>query len=250
MTDAYHDDLAYIHDTGYGAFARSAAPVLLGALRRQGFPRGLVVDLGCGSGILAAEIAAAGYDVLGFDVSPAMLALARKRVPQARFRHQSLWAAELPSCVAVTAIGECFNYLFDRTNSDKALEQLYRRVWDALCHGGVFLFDVAEPGRVPGSGRQKQFREEADWSVLVAADEDRERRQLTRRITSFRKVGKLYRRDHEVHQLRLFKGSEAARRLRQLGFRVRLLRGYGSFRFPPGYVGLLGRKPRQARAKS
>jgi SAM-dependent methyltransferase len=247
MTDAYHDDLAYIHDAGYGAFARSAASVLLGALRRQGLPRGLVVDLGCGSGILAADIAAAGYDVLGFDVSPAMLTLARKRVPQACFRHQSLWAAELPSCVAVTAIGECFNYLFDRTNSDKALEQLLRRVYDALCPGGLLLFDVAEAGRVPGSGRQKQFREEADWAVLVEAEEDRERRWLTRRITSFRKIGKLYRRDHEVHQLRLFKGSEVVGLMRRLGFRVRLLRGYGSFRFPPGYVGLLGRKPDSGR---
>ena len=96
MTDAYHDDLAAIHDAGYGHFARAAGPVLLGELRRRGVRDGLVIDLGCGSGILAAELTAAGYDVLGFDLSPAMIALARKRAPKARFRRQSLWAAELP----------------------------------------------------------------------------------------------------------------------------------------------------------
>src|SRR5437660_12344075 len=106
MPDAYHDDLAYVHDAGYGRFARAAAPVLLGELRRHGVTGGRVIDLGCGSGILAAEVAAAGYDVLGFDISRAMIALARKRAPKARFREQSLWTANLPACVAVTAVGE------------------------------------------------------------------------------------------------------------------------------------------------
>jgi SAM-dependent methyltransferase len=243
MTDAYHDDLAAIHDAGYGHFARAAGPVLLGELRRRGVRDGLVIDLGCGSGILAAELTAAGYDVLGFDLSPAMIALARKRAPLARFRRQSLWVAELPPCVAVTAVGECFNYLFDEANTDAALDQLLGRVYAALRPGGLFLLDTSEPGRVPGSGRQRTFREEADWAVLVTAEEDRERGLLTREITSFRRVGKLYRRDHEVHRLRLRRGAELAERLRRLGFRVRVLRSYGALRFPPGYAGLLGRKP-------
>jgi SAM-dependent methyltransferase len=248
MADAYREDLAYIHDAGFGAFARSAAPILLRALRQAGAERGLVVDLGCGSGILAAEIAAAGYEVLGFDLSGAMIALARRRVPQARFREQSLWTAELPPCVAVTAVGECFNFLFDPGNTDQALAKLLRRIHDALCPGGLLLFDVAEPGRVPGQGPRRDYREGEDWAVLVTAEEDRRRRLLTRRITSFRKVGKLYRREQEVHQLRLLTGAALARQLRGLGFRVRLLRGYGPFRFPPGYVALLGRKPGRVQA--
>src|SRR5262249_57706897 len=103
MADAYREDLAYIHDAGFGGYARSAAAVLLRALRQAGAERGLVIDLGCGSGILAAEIAAAGYDVLGFDISSAMVALARRHVPQAHFPVQSLWAAYLPPSLAVPA---------------------------------------------------------------------------------------------------------------------------------------------------
>jgi SAM-dependent methyltransferase len=243
MADAYREDLAYIHDAGFGGYARSAAPVLLGALRQAGAERGLVIELGCGSGILSAEIAAAGYDVLGYDISEAMIALARRRVPQARFRVQSLWAAELPACVAVAAVGECVNFLFDPDNTDAALAKLFRRIHDALCPGGLLLFDVAEPGRVPGGGPRRDYREGNDWAVLVTAEEDRRRRLLTRRITSFRKVGKLYRREQEVHQLRLLRGAALARQLRGIGFRVRLLRAYGEFRFPPGYVALLARKP-------
>jgi SAM-dependent methyltransferase len=243
VIEAYHDDLSYIHDAGFGGFARAAAPILLRALRQRGLTGGLVIDLGCGSGILAAEVSAACYDVLGFDLSPGMLALARKRAPKARFRRQSLWAADLPPCVAVTAIGECFNYLFDEGNTDEALTERFRRIHAALCPGGVLLFDGAEPGRVPGSGVRQLYREGEDWATLVNSEEDRQRRLLTRRITSFRKVGKLYRRSEEVHRLRLFVGADLAGRLREIGFRVRLLRSYGALRFPPGYVGLLACKP-------
>jgi ribosomal protein L11 methylase PrmA len=53
MPDAYREDLAYIHDVGFGKFAGAAAPVLLDAFNRAHISRGLVVDLGCGSGILS-----------------------------------------------------------------------------------------------------------------------------------------------------------------------------------------------------
>ena len=39
--------------------------------------------------------------------------------------------------------------------------------------------------------------------MLVTSEEDRRHRLLTRRITSFRRVGDLYRRDQEVHRQRL-----------------------------------------------
>src|SRR5262245_50867094 len=110
MEDAYREDLAHVHDAGFGTFARGAAGLLLEELRRSGLDRGLVLDLGCGSGILAERVAAGGFEVLGIDLSAALLALARRRVPGGRFRVESVLAAELPPCVAVAAVGECLNY--------------------------------------------------------------------------------------------------------------------------------------------
>ncbi|MCC2696079.1 methyltransferase domain-containing protein [Nodularia sp. LEGE 04288] len=60
-----------------------------------------VVDLGCGSGILVQELEAAGYDVLRIDISEALVAIARKRVPNGQFRQELLLTTELPECVAV-----------------------------------------------------------------------------------------------------------------------------------------------------
>src|SRR5262245_38329190 len=110
---AYGRDLAHIHEVGFGGFASGAAPALLALLRRSGVGSGLVVDLGCGPGHWAGALVAAGYDVLGIDISPSMVRLARRRVPTATFRTGSLFRTALPRCDAVTALGECFNYLFE-----------------------------------------------------------------------------------------------------------------------------------------
>ncbi len=44
-----------------------------------------VLDLGCGTGHLTAQIAAAGADVVGIDSSPDMIDQARRKYPQLRF---------------------------------------------------------------------------------------------------------------------------------------------------------------------
>jgi len=240
-TEAYKADLAYIHDVGFGDFAKNSAPGLLEILRQNGITSGLVVDLGCGSGIWARELSDSGYGVFGVDISPAMIAIARKRVPRAIFETESLLKVKLPKCNAVTSLGECLNYLFDHSNRMSEMRRLFRRVYSAVEPGGLFIFDIAEPGR--GNGPSQKYREGPDWTVLVDVDEDARTNQLTRRITSFRKLGQLYRRDEEIHRLQLYKRSEVAKELRAAGFRVRTIDAYGSQQMIEGCVGFVARKP-------
>lgn len=246
MPRAYAQDLAYIHDVGFGGFARDAAPGLLRILRRGGVKDGRVVDLGCGSGIWAERLTRAGYDVLGIDLSTAMLALAREKAPRAAFRRQSLWNAKLPACDAVTALGECLNYCFDPRHGPRfdaappKLERLFARVHAALRPGGVFIFDVAEPGRAAGA--MKRHYEGRDWAIFVTVEHDAGRRELIRHITSFRRVGKSYRRSNETHRLRLYEPSDVTAGLRRAGFRVRTLRGYGELRFGAGLMAFVARR--------
>jgi SAM-dependent methyltransferase len=242
MEGAYRKDLAYIHDAGFGGFARGAAALLLEDLRRRELDRGLVIDLGCGSGILAEQVSAAGFDVLGIDLSPALIALARQRVPRGTFRVESLLTAELPPCIAVAAVGECLNYLFDERHSWQGVRQVLERAFGALAPGGLLLFDVAGPGRVPGPAAHKGYTEGDGWAALVTVEEDQQQGVLTRRITSFRQVGELYRRDHEVHRLRLLPRAQVETALAEIGFQVQTLGGYGPVQFPPGLVGFLARR--------
>ena len=239
--DAYQDDLAYIHDTGFGGFARSSAPNLLNLFRKNGINDGLVVDLGCGSGIWAKALSDAGYQVVGLDISPAMIEIARRRVPEATFHVASFVDFQIPSCRAVTALGEVFNYLFDRQNSLKALRRLFEQVFVALEPHGLLVFDVVETSRCKGV--KQAFKEGPDWTCLVEYRHDDTKQQLTRRIVSFRKVGDNYRRQEEIHVQQLYQGTKIAEILREIGFRVQLVRSYGEYRLPQGTVGIVARKP-------
>lgn len=241
----YNRDLAYVHDVGFTGIAREAGPAILDELSSAGLRGGLIVDLGCGSGIWAGELVSAGYDVMGIDRSSAMVAIARKRVPKAKFLAQSFYDARLPRCQAVTAIGEPFNYLSGDERPEGSLDELLGRIYAALSPGGMLIFDVRQPGRRRGSTSVSRFTVAEDWAVLVEARENPERRELTRAITTFRRVSQLYRRSEETHLLRLLSGQDLARRLRELGFRVRVRRGYGDLRLGPAQVAIFARKPRR-----
>jgi SAM-dependent methyltransferase len=234
--------LAYIHHAGFSDYARHAAPGLLEILRKNGVTEGLVTDLGCGSGGWASELNGAGYRVFGVDQSAAMIRMARRNAPRSTFQVASLLRVKLPACAAITSIGECLNYCFDQRNSSPALLRLFRGVYRALRPGGVFVFDIAEPSRIPKEP-EKKWMAGRDWAVLVSIAGNRERNLLCRQITTFRKVGKLYRRSDETHTLRLYRTRDLIDDLAGCGFRARRLTAYGSFRFPPGIAGVLAIKP-------
>ena len=163
MAGFYREDLAYIHDVGHADFALRSAPGILGILRDNGIPDGLVVDLGCGSGLWARELLRAGCGVLGIDISAAMVEIAREKAPGAEFRVGSLFEVPIPPCDAVTAVGEVLNYLFDPENEKRGLEGVFGRVYGALRPGGVFVFDVLGPSQVPPGTTARGCRVGEDW---------------------------------------------------------------------------------------
>jgi SAM-dependent methyltransferase len=247
MSEWYKEDLAYIHDVGFGDHALRSAPGILEILDQNELRQGLVVDLGCGSGLWAQELAKAHYDVLGIDISEEMISIARRRVPDAEFRVGSLFEADIPSCEAVTALGEVCNYLFDQDNDGQRLVLLFRRIYNALAPGGVFVFDVAEPGQVAPGTTTRGFSEGEDWVVLIEKEEDQERNTLTRRIVTFRKVEECYRRADEIHRQRLYKGTDIAEKLRLVGFQVRMMHSYGRYDLPRARASFAARKPGRRR---
>ncbi|MFG3343751.1 class I SAM-dependent methyltransferase [Streptomyces sp. NPDC048018] len=63
---------------------------LLAALAEQAGDGALIADLGCGPGHIAGWLAEHGRNVVGVDLSPAMVAIGRKEYPRAEFREGDL----------------------------------------------------------------------------------------------------------------------------------------------------------------
>jgi SAM-dependent methyltransferase len=232
----YAADLAYVHDAGFLGFAHRAAPGILQQLRRHCRPGAQVVEIGCGSGGLTPHLVQAGYRVLGADVSAAMIRLARRRAPGARFRVASYYDFAPPPCAAIVAAGECLNYMAGgRHRHEAALRRFFRRAAAALPLGGLLQFDFLEPF----AGRPRTRNAEAsgpDWLVLAAVGEDRERRVVTRHITTLRRVGSRQRLAVEIHRQCLLQRRDLRTALQAAGFAVRFRAGYGRKRLNPGQV--------------
>ena len=236
----YQDDLAYIHHTGFGDFSRRAGPELLRLLGAGGIRRGTLIDLGCGSGIWAALASRKGFKVIGVDQSAAMLRLAKRVAPDARFVRASLHKFNLPSCDAVTSIGEALSYLGPSEPLTGRLESLFARVARKLRPGGMFLFDVMLREGPPL--KYRNWCAGKDWAVMFEAEENPRQRLLTRRNVAFRKFGNRWRHSDELHRVQLFTRPEVLRALRRAGFTTRASRSYGDFHLLRRRMAFLARR--------
>lgn len=226
----YGAALARVHEEIASDLVRAAAPELSRLLRAGPARRGgRVLDVGCGAGQLSERLAADGLPTWGLDLSPAMVARARRRVPGARFSVGSILDAALPAAAAAVAVGEVLNYLPDAT----ALRRALRRMRDALEPGGELVFDLRVATETLGVSRRTVTARRPDFTLVAEITDDGRRRTITRDITIFLRRGDHYRRIDETHVQRVHAAADVCRWLRAAGLRVRVRRGYGAHRLSP-----------------
>lgn len=107
---------------------------------------GRVLDLGCGTGMLACRIARAGLDVMGVDPAEGMLRIARARdgsdwVSWLKAEGQALRLPQRFDLIYMT--GHAFQALL----SDDDAVALLRTAHDHLAEGGRLAFETRNPAR-------------------------------------------------------------------------------------------------------
>jgi SAM-dependent methyltransferase len=225
----YGTELAAVHHAGFGDIAADAAATVVAHLCRVGLRGDPVVDLGCGSGILARHLTEAGHPVVGVDLSADMIALAEQTAPDATFRCGSIHDVDLPAAAAVTATGEIANYANDERAGWDALAALVARARAALSPGGLFLFDLSGPGRAGQEGHRTVNREGDGWFTTATSTESGDGTRLDRDITLFHEEGDgRYRRIDEHHTLVLFDPGRVVELCRDHGFTVERRDRYGA----------------------
>ena len=122
----YRTNLAHVHHFGFGVHADACAPGILTLLDPVREQDGLVVELGCGSGVLTRHLVERGHRVIATDASPAMLDLARGHAPDAEdVRLLVLPDDPIPRADAIVSVGHILSYVPD--------EEAIRRALAAAC---------------------------------------------------------------------------------------------------------------------
>ncbi len=133
--------LAPVYDRLVTADYEAMADYLLGLFSRFGSPPATLLDLACGSGRLMAALERRGIDVIGVDISPDMLALARCRT-KALLLCQDMRELDLLDTVdGAVCTMDAFNHLLTAKDVLSALSRLSL----FICPGGLLIFDVNTP---------------------------------------------------------------------------------------------------------
>ncbi len=151
------------------------AEYLIGLLKENGVADGLVCELGCGTGQMTRRLAAAGYDMIGIDLSEDMLEVAREQEygacddeeyfaaeigegeesgcgdegedevvydrsqPSILYLQQDMRSFELYGTVsAIVSICDSMNYI----TTEEDLLTVFKLVNNYLDENGVFIFDL------------------------------------------------------------------------------------------------------------
>jgi SAM-dependent methyltransferase len=102
----------------------------------------LIIDVACGTGKLAAELYKRNYRVIGVDISPEMIEVARRKNPNIQFYVADIKFMKLGvEADLVTCAFDSMNYLLDDLQLSEVCQNIYRH----LKHEGYFLFDFNTP---------------------------------------------------------------------------------------------------------
>jgi SAM-dependent methyltransferase len=236
----YRRDLALVHHLGFGFHADRCAPGILALLVPVREARGLVLELGCGSGLLTRHLLDAGHRVVATDASDAMLELAREVAPDAEdVRQVRLPDDALPGCDAVVSVGHVLSYLPDEPAIDRALVAAA----EALRPGGVLAIDLCDlRWGEAHAGLASHGRVGDDWAIVTEyslPSPDRYVRQMT---TFLRTDGGLWRRDDERHDNVLIETARVPALLAEHGVDARVQPAFGDEDLPDGLVTIIGHR--------
>ena len=113
---------------------------VLGQLQSHGVQKGILADLGCGTGDLTLMLAQAGYDMIGVDQSEEMLAVLREKADELGIAGGLLLDLYGTIRAAVSTF-DTFNHIGPAPRFCKAVE----RAGFFMEQGGVFIFDLNTP---------------------------------------------------------------------------------------------------------
>lgn len=218
--DAY-TDFANVYDTFMDETPYEEwCEFLVQKLEEYKVPKGLVLDLGCGTGTLTEMLSKNGYDMIGVDNSSQMLSIAMEKREQSGenilYLMQDMREFELYGTVAaVISVCDSLNYLLE----EEDLVETFKLVNNYLDPKGIFIFDfntVYKYEEVIGDTTIAENREECSfiWENFYHQEEEINEYELTIFV---QEEEELYRKFTENHFQRGYRLEQMQEALAQAG---------------------------------
>lgn len=195
-----YEAFALAYDRALGrAFHESIARRLNSLDERFPSPGPDHLDIACGTGLLLEWAVAKGWNPVGVDVAPSMLALARRRHPRLICADMR----ELPFCGTfdrITCVYDSLNHLLDEEDLVRAFSDVAR-----LMHAGsMFWFDVNHPDAYESVWSDDEPFEASGegWLLRIDTYYDREHRLGVGSVSGFATLNGAKVEIEEVHHQR------------------------------------------------
>ncbi|MGZ8596830.1 MAG: class I SAM-dependent DNA methyltransferase [Actinomycetota bacterium] len=237
----YRRDLALIHHRGFGFHADDCAPGILTLLEPVRARDGLVVELGCGSGLLTRHLLDSGNRVIATDASPAMLDLAREVVGEAEeIRRLTLPDDPIPAADAIVSVGHALSYL----PTAGAIDQSLVAIANALRPGGVLAIDLCDLEWAATRVDQPNKGWLGDgWALVTEFSVPSLDRYVRRMATFIRQDDGSWRRDDERHDNVMVDTSVVPALLAEHGVEATVGNAFGDETLPVGLRAIVGHRP-------
>jgi 2-polyprenyl-3-methyl-5-hydroxy-6-metoxy-1,4-benzoquinol methylase len=208
-----YERLSRVYDIGWGDFSVQYVDLINELLQERGLGRARILDLACGTGVLAIELAKCGHVVHGIDTSQEMISVAKSKsagLSNLSFDIQDMVQFEVYGKFdLVTCTFDSINYI--RKLSD--LRKMLFRVASVLPEGRLFVFDSNTRELYLSHSNEKQKRELNGQTVIQNWSYDSTRSVAT---TAFSFSDGTY----EIHKQRPYNFDELNPLLERVGFRV------------------------------
>ena len=179
------------------------------------------LDLACGTGAMTAVLAERGYEMIGVDGSPDMLARAQEKAGKLAgeppvFLNQEMSALDLYGTVdAAVCCLDSLNYL----TSAKEVQRTFQRLHLFISPGGLLIFDINSQEKLAGLDGQVFLDETEDLYCVWRTEYEKRSRLCRYWIDLFiRRADGGWDRSGEEHIQRAYEVEELKAWLMEAGF--------------------------------
>ncbi|WP_099468798.1 class I SAM-dependent DNA methyltransferase [Konateibacter massiliensis] len=218
--DTFMDNIPYKEWSNY----------IIDILKEYGIDKGLVLDLGCGTGSLTEILAKSGFDMIGIDNSEEMLEIAMEKKIKSGldilYLLQDMREFELYGTVrAIVSICDSINYIME----EEELLDVFKLVNNYLDPKGIFVFDLNTKYKYEhllGERVIAEKREECSfiWDNYYYEEECVNEYDLTLYI---KEEGDLYRKYEESHYQKAYELEKVKSLLEKAG--MEFIAAYNAF---------------------